>query len=226
MQLLERLQYHIQKLTEEKWDYTHTRGGVVEYVEDPKNDNQFKKFIKDSGNYARCAFVKGRWYFWPAKHSTHDDFIKALGLTPYWNQWHKLEVQMKGNSLELGYQILGDWEEMFREDIKEYGQVSQATLDIIKLGITSILDLHKKYGLKLSQRDLFRMKKLLAYKKPANLYSYDNLYDTDRYVDANKIMSKQHKHDDKSKPRKDRLSRIGYKWPNNPDRLDLDIDLL
>ena len=43
---------------------------------------------------------------------------------------------------------------------------------------------------------------------------------------ANKIMSKQHKHDDKSKPRKDRLSRIGYKWPNNPDRLDLDIDLL
>ena len=226
MPLLERLQYHIRKLYEEQWDYTHTRNGVVEYVEDPKNDNQFRKFIKDSGNYARCAFIKGKWYFWPAKHSTHDDFVRSIGLHPYWNQWHKLEVQMRGNSLELGWQIVRDWEDLVREEIKETGDVSNDTMNIIKAGVTMILDLHRKYGLKISSIDLFKLKKLLVDRKPAGVYAYDNVWGPDRSVDSVKISNKQIRHTEKSLPRKERMSRIGYKWPNNPDKLDLDIDLL
>ena len=224
MKLLERLHYHIQKFHEEKWDYVHTKGGVVEYVEDPKNDNSFRKFIKDYGNYARCAFVKGKWYFWPAKHSTHDDFIKSLGLYNYWDQWHKLEVQMNGSSLELGFQIISDWEEMFREDIKELGIVSNDTLNIVKSGVSLILDLHKKYGLKLDQQEMFRLKKLLAYKKPAGTFSYENTYGFNYSSDASKIARKQNKYWDKSLPKKDRLSRIGWKWNKNPDKFDWDLN--
>ena len=223
MSLLERLEYHIQKLYEEKWDYAHTSGGTVEYVEDPKNDNSFRNFIKDSGNYIRCAFVKGKWYFWPAKHATHDDFIKSIGLHSYWNPWHKLEIEMKGSAIVLGYQILGDWEELLRDDIKNLGYVSNETLNIVKLGIALVLDLHKKYNLKLDQKDLFRLKSLLANKKPASINKYDQLYQTDRYLDKSKIWTKQHKHDDKSLPRKERLSRIGYKWDNNPSKFDIDL---
>ena len=223
MQLIERLQYHIWKITEEKWDYIHVRGGLVEYVEDPKNDNQFRTFIKDSGNYARCAFIKGKWYFWPAKHAIHDDFVRSIGLYPYWNQWHKLEVQMNGNSLELGYQILSDWEELVREDIRTNGWITQDTIKILTSGIAMILDLHKKYNLKLDTKEFYRLKSLLAKGKPASINTYDRLYDTERYVDAEKIATKQNKHYDKSLPRKDRLSRIGWKYNSNKgSSLDLD----
>ncbi len=207
--LLEKLDKCIRKLYEEQWDYTTTRSGKVEYVKDPKNDNQFRRFIKDSGNYARCALIKGEWYFWPAKQAIHDDFVKSIGLYSYWNQWHKLEVQVSSYSLELGYKVLDDWEELVREDIETYGWITQDTLNIIKPGITMILDLHKKYNLKLDTKELYRLKSLLAKGKPASINTYNRLYDTERDVDAEKIEIKQNKHYDKYLSKKDRHSRIG-----------------
>ena len=93
---------------------------------------------------------------------------------------------------------------------------------MIKEGIALILDLHRKYGLKLDQKDLFKLKALVQGNKP-DQKRYDSLY-PEYTVDQAKISRKSDKHFDKSLPRKNRLSRIGwnYKFDHSLDGLSLE----
>lgn len=226
MQLLERLQYHIQKLTEEKWDYTISRNGRVEYVEDPIMNNSFKNFVKDDcEKVARGIFVKGKWYFWPAKHSIHDDFAKAIGVYNQWDPYNKIEISYSNSGLEIYPLFIGDIASRVYDDVKNLGKVSDKVKNEVKKAISMILDLNKRYNIRVNHKEIYKLKEMIQGKYPS-LNKYDSIYNSnDYYTDSDKIARKQNKYQDKSLPRKNRQSRIGWNWPNNPDRLDLDIDL-
>ena len=222
MQLIERLQYHIDKLNEEQWSYITTRNGRVEYVEDPIINNSFRDFIKyDCERVARGAFVKGKWYFWPAKHSTHDDFIKALGLSSQWNPYHKIEITLGDSGLEIDHRFIGDIASRVYDDIKKLGKISDGVKNEVKYAIPIILDLHKRYKMKIDHREIFRLREMIQGKYPS-LNKYNSIYNpNDYYVDRDKINRKQYKHSDKLLPRRDRQSRIGWKYKND---FDFDLD--
>lgn len=89
MKLLERLQYHIQKLIESNSDIALTISGPAYHklketiVYKNLSSNELQQFIRQEwqAEGARGLYFKNTWYFWNGLGALHDTVARKLGMT-------------------------------------------------------------------------------------------------------------------------------------------------
>lgn len=126
--LLERLQYHTQRIVED-WHWVKVNNTDTEYAVNPL-PKEYWQFLREKRELRAINDIKGNWYFWSAENGIHAQFAKKiLGFdirdlsTSFKHHMYQIRID-RNNQIDhyLFSQLIGffEYEEYTFEEIKQY----------------------------------------------------------------------------------------------------------
>lgn len=146
MQLLERLQYHIQHIQEDFYANSTWNDKQAYVLQDP-SPNEYRRELKIAP--LRALEYKGSWYFWNAYDALHSEVARTLkpgGFSRH--DWYSCLVIDKDNALNLK-EMEFIWNQVRAESLgkAEARYIAGQILKQLKF-------LRRKYGLRIDQEDV------------------------------------------------------------------------